>query len=77
MKELTVRHQITILNQESKRTRIRETDRQKQKRNRKATLAAVLCFVAAIAIVGTYTMRDYKTVKKEGELAKAQLEEQK
>ena len=37
----------------------------------------VLCFVAAIAIVGTYTMRDYKTVKKEGELAKAQLEEQK
>ena len=53
------------------------TPRQKQKRNRKATLAAVLCFVAAIAIVGTYTMRDYKTVKKEGELAKAQLEEQK
>ena len=52
------------------------TPRQKQKRNRKATLAAVLCFVAAIAIVGTYTMRDYKTVKKEGELAKAQLEEQ-
>ena len=42
------------------------TPRQKQKRNRKATLAAVLCFVAAIAIVGTYTMRDYKTVKKEG-----------
>ena len=40
------------------------TPRQKQKRNRKATLAAVLCFVAAIAIVGTYTMRDYKTVKK-------------
>ena len=35
------------------------------------------CAVAAIAIVGTYTMRDYKTVKKEGELAKAQLEEQK
>ena len=53
------------------------TPRQKQKRNRKATLAAVLCFVAAIAIVGTYTMRDYKTVKKEGELAQAQLEEQK
>ena len=53
------------------------TPRQKQKRNRKATLAAVLCFVAAIAIVGTYTMRDYKTVKKEGELAKTQLEEQK
>lgn len=53
------------------------TPRQKQKRNRKATLAAVLCFVAAIAIVGTYTMRDYRTVKKEGELAKAQLEEQK
>lgn len=52
------------------------TPRQKQKRNRKATLVAVLCFVAAIAIVGTYTMRDYKTVKKEGELAKAQLEEQ-
>ena len=40
------------------------TPRQKQKRNRKATLAAVLCFVAAIAIVGTYTMRDYKTVKR-------------
>lgn len=53
------------------------TPRQRQKRNRKATLAAVLCFVAAIAIVGTYTMRDYKNVKKEGELAKAQLEEQK
>lgn len=53
------------------------TPRQKQKRNRKATLAAVLCFVAAIAIVGTYTMRDYRTVKKEGEFAKAQLEEQK
>ena len=52
------------------------TPRQRQKRNRKATLAAVLCFAAAIAIVGAYTMRDYRNVKKEGELVKAQLEEQ-
>lgn len=40
------------------------TPRQKQKRNRKATLRAVLCFVAAIAIVGTYTMRGLQDSEK-------------
>ena len=32
---------------------------------RRATVAAVLCFVAAIAIAGTYTFNDYrKTTEK-------------
>ena len=29
-------------------------------KKRGATVAAVLCFVAAIAIVGTYTFNDYR-----------------
>lgn len=45
--------------------------RQKSKRkNRGASVAAVLCFVAAIAIVGTYTFKDYKDMKNEQLLAK-------
>lgn len=38
---------------------------------RRATVAAVLCFVAAIAIAGTYTFNDYRKTQK-NELAKAQ-----
>lgn len=38
---------------------------------RRATVAAVLCFVAAIAIAGTYTFSDYKKTQKK-ELAKAE-----
>lgn len=36
---------------------------------RRATVAAVLCFVAAIAIAGTYTFNDYRKTQK-NELAK-------
>lgn len=58
----------------------RQTPRFKQKRRRKvASVAAVLCFVAAIAIVGTYTFKDYRESQRELELAKAEeqaLEEQ-
>ncbi len=36
-----------------------------------ATVAAVVCFVAAIAIVGTYTFSDYKRTQQEEQLAKA------
>ena len=39
---------------------------------KKGAAAAVLCFVAAIAIAGTYTFNDYKESKKEKELAKAE-----
>ena len=38
---------------------------------RRATVAAVLCFVAAIAIAGTYTFNDYRKTQK-NELAKAE-----
>mgnify|MGYP007065997651 CR=1 FL=1 len=31
---------------------------------RRATVAAVLCFVAAIAIAGTYTFNDYRKTQK-------------
>lgn len=58
----------------------KQTPRFKQKRRRKvASVAAVLCFVAAIAIVGTYTFKDYRESQRELELAKAEeqaLEEQ-
>ena len=36
-----------------------------------ATAAAVICFVAAIAIVGTYTFSDYKRIQREEQFAKA------
>ena len=45
--------------------------RQKPQKRKGAAVAAVLCFVAAIAIVGTYTFRDYQKTKQEEELAKA------
>lgn len=38
---------------------------------RRATVAAVLCFVAAITIAGTYTFNDYRKTQK-NELAKAE-----
>ena len=38
---------------------------------RRATVAAVLCFVVAIAIAGTYTFNDYRKTQK-NELAKAE-----
>lgn len=41
-----------------------------KRKNRGATVAAVLCFVAAIAIVGTYTFKDFKAMKNEQLLAK-------
>ena len=47
----------------------------KQKPSQKkkaATVAAVLCFVAAIAIVGTYTFNDYKTTQQKEQLARAE-----
>ena len=37
--------------------------------NKKAAAAAVICFVAAIAIAGTYTFNDYKKSKSEKEIA--------
>lgn len=46
----------------------------KQKK-RGAAVAAVLCFVAAIAIVGTYTFRDYRKSQSELEQARAEAEE--
>lgn len=45
--------------------------RQNPKR-RGATVAAVLCFVAAIAIVGTYTFNDYRETQRKEELARAE-----
>lgn len=55
------------------------TQEQKQrprpkKRKRGPALAAVLCFVAAIAIVGTYTFKDYKQAQKEQLLAQMEQE---
>lgn len=51
----------------------RQTPRFKQRRRRKiASVAVVLCFVGAIAIVGTYTFKDYRESQRE--LAKAQEE---
>lgn len=43
-----------------------------KKKNRGAAVAAVLCFVAAIAIVGTYTFKDYRDTQKELKLAQAE-----
>ena len=42
---------------------------------KKAAAAAVVCFVAAIAITGTYTFNDYKKTKTENELAMAEEKE--
>ncbi len=54
----------------------RQNPRFKPKRKKRgAAIAAVLCFVAAIAIVGTYTFKDYRESQREIELAQA--EEQK
>ncbi len=56
----------------------RQNPRFKPKRKKRgATVAAVLCFVAAIAIVGTYTFRDYRESQREIELAQAEEREQK
>lgn len=47
--------------------------RQKPSQKKKgATVAAVLCFVAAIAIVGTYTFNDYKKTQQKEQLARAE-----
>lgn len=43
--------------------------RQKPKRRNNAAVATVVCFVAAIAIVGTYTLRDYKKTQQKERLA--------
>ena len=59
----------------------RQTPKFKPKRkNRGAAVAAVLCFVAAIAIVGTYTFKDYRESQREieqMELSQAKKPEQK
>ena len=44
----------------------------KNAEKRKGAAAAVLCFVAAIAIAGAYTFKDYKESKSEKELAKVE-----
>lgn len=58
----------------------RQTPRFKPKRkNRGAAVAAVLCFAAAIAIVGTYTFKDYRESQREieqMELSQAKKQEQ-
>lgn len=55
----------------------RQTPRFKQKRRRKiASVAAVLCFVAAIAIVGTYTFKDYRESQRELARAEEETKEQ-
>ena len=58
-----------------------QTPRFKPKRkNRGAAVAAVLCFVAAIAIVGTYTFKDYRESQREieqMELSQAKKQEPK
>lgn len=46
-----------------------------KRKKRGAAVAAVLCFVAAIAMVGTYTFNDYRKSQRELEQAKAQAEE--
>lgn len=56
----------------------RQTPRFKPKKKRRgAAVAAVLCFVAAIAVVGTYTFKDYRETQREFELAQARDQEQK
>lgn len=56
----------------------RQTPRFKPKKKRKgAAVAAVLCFVAAIAVVGTYTLKDYRETQRELEQAQARKLEQK
>ena len=59
----------------------RQTPRFKPKRkNKGAAVAAVLCFAAAIAIVGTYTFKDYRESQQEieqMELSQAKKQEQK
>lgn len=42
--------------------------------NKKAAAAAVICFVAAIAIAGTYTFNDYKKSQSEKDIAMAEEE---
>lgn len=55
----------------------RQTPRFKpKKKKRGAALAAVLCFAAAIAVVGTYTFKDYRKTQQELELAQAEEQEQ-
>ena len=44
----------------------------KKSGKKKAAAAAVVCFVAAIAITGTYTFNDYKKLQNEKELAMAE-----
>ena len=46
----------------------------KKSGKKRAAIAAVVCFVAAIAITGTYTFNDYKKSKIEKELAMAEEE---
>lgn len=43
-----------------------------RRKNRGATVAAVLCFAAAIALVGTYTFKDYRNTQKEQLLAQTE-----
>ena len=49
--------------------------RQKPKKRNGASVAAVLCFVAAIALVGTYTFKNYRETQQEEKLAQAKKTE--
>ncbi|MEZ3435177.1 MAG: M23 family metallopeptidase [Lachnospiraceae bacterium] len=51
--------------------------RQKPKKRNRASVAAVLCFVAAIAVVGTYTFKNYRETQQEEKLAQAEKTEDK
>ena len=51
--------------------------RQKPKKRNRATVTAVLCFVAAIAAVGTYTLKSYRETQREEKLAQAEKTEDK
>lgn len=51
----------------------RPSPRQRQRKQRRgAAVAAVVCFVAAIAIVGTYTFKDYRQSRLEKQMAQAE-----
>ena len=46
-------------------------------KKRSAAVAAVVCFVAAIALVGTYTFNDYKRTQQKEKLALAEEDDTK
>ena len=76
IKEVTENYKKCITTSRSGKNMVRGGDEMKKNEKtsmskRRATVAAVLCFVAAIAIAGTYTFNDYRKTQK-NELAKAE-----